>query len=174
MSDPTMKRSPSSTTGGRTITVFSHLLGRGQAMHRFLLACSFGLALALAMPWPGSSKDTRHPELVRQIQTTARMHEVSVYISLYREDHPGEDPPNLAALTKAYSMPAATAVDAWNRPLYYYATGGRYVLISFGRSGVPRAQRSEPGAVSPMEPDWDENIVMIDGEWAQTPFGVGR
>jgi hypothetical protein len=141
---------------------------------RRIIALALCWFLPLSIPSIEIGGDSRDPDLVRQIRTVAAMRQVEMYLSLYREDHPGENAPSFAALTRAYSMPPETAVDGWGRPLYYYATPESYVLVSFGRSDVPRAQRSTPGGVSPMAPDWDENIVMIDGEWAQTPFGVDR
>ena len=70
-------------------------------------------------------------------------------------------------------MPEDATIDGWSRSFYYFTTGKSYLLISFGRGGRPATQTSDPGGISKRR-DFDTNIVMIDGRWAQTPIDVDR
>ncbi len=145
-------------------------------MSRQLLLLIY-LTLSLIVPASiGLAKNRGRPaDLVRQGQTITNMQLVQGLIDLYREDH-HSDPPNLGRLAKEYSVAQNAIVDGWGRALFYYTTGNSYVLASFGKGGAPRPQLSRPGSVAPpiAEGAFEVNIVMINGEWAQTPSNVDR
>jgi hypothetical protein len=64
-------------------------------------------------------------------------------------------------------------LDGWGRRLIYYATSdGHWVIASFGRNGRAEGQTLGPGELT-MDPDYDADIVMIDGDWAQRPRSIG-
>ena len=106
----------------------------------------------------------------KQIATVANIRSVALAIEVYRDDH-SSVPPTLQSLLGEYVLTDEFFRDGWGQPLYYYTSGQQYVVASFGRDGQPTAQASNPGRVSE-QIDYDEDIVMVSDEWAQTPYGV--
>jgi hypothetical protein len=123
----------------------------------------------------GDRADTRPRDYVAQIATVANMRLIKDYIDLYREDH-HMDPASLSTLMKEYRFRSDLLLDGWNRKFYYYTNGQSYVLASFGKVGTPSPQSSVPGGVAPPNrvSDYNVNIVMVNGDWAQFPVGVDR
>jgi hypothetical protein len=121
-------------------------------------------------------RDHRVPDFIKQIITADRMDKITLFLDLYRKDH-SSAPANLAILAGEYKLPTDAVMDGWmdgwGHRLYFYSTGTHYVLASFGRSGIPRAPTAPAGGISP-QVDFDTNMVMIDGEWAQSPVNVDR
>jgi hypothetical protein len=112
----------------------------------------------------------------RQIVTVHNMRLLGQLVRLHREDH-GKDPASLDGLVRAYESDLALTKDGWGRELYYYSTGSDFVLASFGKDGVPISSRCAPGCIAGATPPstlYDIDIVMINGEWAQTPADVDR
>lgn len=140
-----------------------------------LLPVAFLILITAPFTEAEPARSRRSDDRARQIQTMARMRQIHDYIVLYREDH-GSDPASLEILARKYSAGREAAVDGWRRPFFYYTTGDGYVLASFGRSGIPTPQVSRPGEVAPpgSSEDFEVDFVLINGEWAQSPYGVDR
>ncbi len=81
--------------------------------------------------------------------------------------------PSLAGLKDELQLTDKRFQDGWGRDLYVFSSGSEYVIISFGKNGVPDAQVSKPGGPIPKR-DHDADIVLINGTLAQFPWGVGR
>ena len=108
----------------------------------------------------------------KQIGTVGAIHGLSLAIDTYREEHK-TNPPSLRALVPSYMRDARALSDLWGRPLYYYASEGHYVLASFGKNGIAEGQLTKAGGFGQAN-DVDQDIVLIDGEWAQSPENVDR
>jgi hypothetical protein len=108
----------------------------------------------------------------KQIRTVSNMWMLNAVIQLYRQDHHAS-PARLDQLGMPYMKTPPTTKDGWGREFYYHAIGEKFVLASFGRNGIPESLQCAPGCFSGAVL-YDADIVMIDGEWAQTPFGVDR
>jgi len=119
------------------------------------------------------AQDSRDRDFVAQIASVAAMGNIVVVLNLYAADHGGHFPDNLQSLVGSYKFPDWSLRDGWKRPLYYYSTGTSYILISYGRSGQPDSQTSTAGGVSG-EKEYEADIVLINGAWAQSPTGVDR
>lgn len=61
-------------------------------------------------------------------------------------------------------------LDGWGREFYFYSSGMKYILISFGGNGIPDQRRTAEGYLSNSEHS-DADIVFVDGEFAQFPVG---
>jgi hypothetical protein len=122
-----------------------------------------------------SGGDGRQPDHVAQIATVARMRLLRDLIQSYSNDHGGALPAKLEGAVLLYQRtpdPEAL-VDGWERPLVYFASESHYVLMSGGRNGAYEQQRVEPGHVVG-EVDYNTDIVLVDGQWSQTPDSVDR
>jgi hypothetical protein len=97
---------------------------------------------------------------------------VVLAVDAYREAQKA-NPPSLNALVPSYLTGAHTFSDSWGRPLVYYATETHYILASYGKNGVPDGQLTKAGGFGPAN-NFDQDIVLIDGEWAQSPPNVDR
>ena len=88
----------------------------------------------------------------------------------------GQRPENLRApgpyLTPV--TPADSTVDGWGRPFGYYSSGDDYALLSYGRDGLPDLHASALPSGYTCQLDLDADIVILNGEWAQFPAGLGR
>ena len=124
------------------------------------------LATAGAVGSP-ATKSQRPPDMIKQYQTAVNMGDVSSYITLFLEEHKTL-PPSLEAVLREYGVDTRLAYDEWGRPLFYYASPHGFVLVSFGRSGRPCSQSVPPGFGSAVG-DYDANLVIVNGEWAQRP-----
>lgn len=127
---------------------------------------------------PASPGQAQHSDADWQKQkiTVNNMTLIKAMIFAYREDHK-KDPAQITDLVPAYAKDRSMMKDGWGREFYYYSSGKYFVLASFGRGGAPRHPLCEPGCVAtatPPENPYDINIVMINGEWAQTPVDVDR
>jgi hypothetical protein len=129
------------------------------------------LALAL-LTGAASAPDPRPRDFANQIVTVSNIDYIRLAINLYREGH-GVPPPTLKTLQAAGSVKSEWLLDGWGRPIIYFTTGHSYLLLSLGRAGVPTSQQASPGGIL-AGVDYDANIVMIDGSWAQTPHDVDR
>jgi len=116
---------------------------------------------------------TKHPDFVAQIVTVSAMRSISQEVSHYMTEHQGAAPNTLEELRLAYDLPAKWFRDGWGRPFSFFTTGQSYVLASFGKSGSPESQRASPGGVV-QELDYESDIVIVDGKWAQTPLDVDQ
>ena len=132
-----------------------------------MLACTPGVDGDAATP------KRKHPDFAAQIVTVSAMRSIVLHIEQYASEHRGTAPDNLESLRKAYGLPEASFRDGWGRPFCYFTTGPSYVLASFGRSGSPGSQSAAPGGVL-QEIDFESAIVLVNGEWAQSPFNVDR
>jgi hypothetical protein len=108
----------------------------------------------------------------KQIGSVGAIQGVVLAIDTYREEHK-TNPPSLSALVPSYMRDARALSDLWGRPLHYYASETHYVLASLGRNGVPDGQQAKAGGFGPAN-DFDQDIVLIDGVWAQSPPDVDR
>jgi len=126
----------------------------------------------------GVSARQPSPEAERQKQgvTMHHMHLLEGLIRLHRTDFL-KDPAHLDQMVRAYESDPILTKDGWGRDFYYYSTGETYVLASFGRNGMPASSRCEPGCIADAVPPdslYDLDIVMINGDWAQTLAGLDR
>ena len=119
-----------------------------------------------------------NPDFLSQISTVGNMRQLVVSIGVFRELE-GAPPAGLEELFahreifRDAERASAFGVDGWGRDFYYYTNGRDYLLISFGRNGLPDQQVSCPGCV--MEgADYDSDIVWLSEGWAQSPVGVDR
>jgi len=119
------------------------------------------------------TEDSRDRDFVAQIASVAAMGNIVIVLNLYAADHGGHFPDNLQSLVGSYKFPDWSLRDGWKRPLYYYSTGTSYILISYGRSGLPDSQESTSGGFS-AEKRYEADIVLINRTWAQSPAGVDR
>jgi hypothetical protein len=96
-------------------------------------------------------------------------------IQSYSSDHGGALPMRLEDVLLRYQRePDLDAlVDGWERPIVYFASESHYVLMSGGRNGAYESQRAEPGHVVG-EVDYNTDVVLVDGQWSQTPHSVDR
>ena len=115
----------------------------------------------------------KNPGYKAQKLTVVSMICIVANVKLYADEHGGKFPTSLPLLRDMYKFPDRSLNDGWDRALYYYSTGDTYVLASFGQSGKPDAQESVAGGES-LKNSYEADIVVINGEWAQSPFGVGR
>ena len=124
-------------------------------------------------PPSSEEKDSRDPDFIAQIATVASIRVVVQHIAFYREDHAGKLPTSIFALRDLFGIPNEHFADGWKRPLFYYTTGSSYMLASFGKTGHPDGQESEPGGTAE-DSRFESDIVLIDGMWAQSPRNVDR
>lgn len=115
----------------------------------------------------------KHPDFAAQIVTMSSMRTIVQHISQYMTEHRGAAPETLESLRVAYELPETVFRDGWERPFSYFTTGPSYVLASFGKSGRPGSQRAMPGGVLQVT-DYESAIVVVNGDWAQTPWNVDR
>lgn len=107
---------------------------------------------------------------------------MSLLLTALRDYRKGEKraPNDLQSLTLGdlpYLRPSAAeklTVDGWGRRLYYRATGEHFVLASFGRDGKADESISREAIGWSKYLDFDADIIVIDGEWASSPEGIGR
>ena len=119
--------------------------------------------------------DLANLEFQKQKLTINNMQLLNTMIATYHDDH-RQDPARLDDLVPDYAKTRAMMTDGWGRRFYYFSSGDGFVLASFGKAGVPRNSDCQPGCIAMGDPHhpFDTNIVMINGEWAQTPVGVDR
>ncbi len=117
---------------------------------------------------PHHERNVRPPDMIKQYQTAMNMVSLSRYIEFFQEENK-IPPPSLRAVLREYGVDERLADDEWGRPFYYYASSNGFILASFGKSGQPRPQSVPPGYRSPVG-DYDANIVMVNGDWAQRPM----
>jgi hypothetical protein len=123
--------------------------------------------------------DRRPPDFVAQIATVSGIRSINLFVELYREDHCSL-PPDLPSLFVEYGE-KDPILDGWGREFHYYAaptssfypSGPSYVLISYGRNGVPDEPMPVPGGLS-RAGDWDADIVWVTDRFAQSPTDVDR
>ena len=115
--------------------------------------------------------DKRERDFVRQIATVAAIRASAMGVESYREEF-GSYPTDLDELVERFGTAPQYISDGWCRPLVYFRHEHGYILASFGKSGVPEAQRVDPPTVVVPEQDFETDVVLIDGEWVQTPSGV--
>lgn len=137
-----------------------------------LLCTSFGIVVSL---WVlGMSRGVEQTSDLRAEKlTVARIHDLGLRIEEYGLESNGRSPRSLDALKEMFELPQERFEDGWGRALYFFATESQCMLVSFGRNGKPDPQVAPPGGSVPYR-DHDADIVWINGEWAQTPFGIGR
>jgi hypothetical protein len=110
----------------------------------------------------------------RQFTTVVEIRRITTAIAAFvkEQGHPpaqlSEEPFASDYGGKAGGVKDTYAKDGWGRPLYYYSNSRTYVLASFGRDGLPDAQRSVPGR-SMTEIDFDSDMVWVGDGFAQTP-----
>ena len=113
------------------------------------------------------------PDFVAEKMTVARMHNLGLKLEEWRLEKNGEAPNSLDVLRKRFGLSKELTQDGWGRELYFYLSSQHCVIASFGKDGLPDAQSSPAGGTL-TTPKHDADIVWIDGEWAQTPYGIGR
>ena len=120
----------------------------------------------------GSLAAEKHPDFGAQIGTMGTVRGVALAIDAYRTDHKA-CPPTLRALIPEYLLDARLLRDSWHHPLVYFSSGDHFVLLSPGRDGRVDGQVAPPGGFG-TGGDFDQDIVIVDGEWAQSPENVDR
>ena len=120
---------------------------------------------------PGRAEAPSDLEQFRlQKVTVARMLAVKAALVEYQQDR-RRIPATLTELVPKYLADSAYFVDGWKHGLYYAAADEQFVLLSFGRDGV--AAQTNVVSAGRDGPDYDGDIVMISGEWARLPWGIG-
>jgi hypothetical protein len=100
-------------------------------------------------------------------------------LSRYQEVE-GRTPDSLEVLTRGsppHILPEAAVKilsDGWGRPIYYQSTGSSFALASFGRDGVPDSGGAQVAGGWSEYLAYDSDLVIIDGDWAQSPLGLPR
>ena len=141
---------------------------------RGLLASGLTTCLAIgALAWWSAGRadeheKVSHEQIRKQIETRAKMNAILGSIANYEERH-NELPTILSDMWGEEPNARRLYKDGWGRPFYYYRDRDHFVLISFGRAGKPKVQQV---LGYPLEPDYDTNLVCIDGEFAQMPQNV--
>lgn len=118
-----------------------------------------------------------HPDFNAQKATCGAILGAQANVEAFKSDFPGKKlPTTLSALHQVMGgvdPDGRLWLDGWGRPLVFFVTwDGNYVIASFGKDGVPQGQAATPGGAT-IDTDRDADIVMINGEWAQKPGGVG-
>ncbi len=116
------------------------------------------------------SGDSIPEDFRKQKVTVARIAGLGLRIADWQLQELG-DIPVVSSLKENLNLPEERFHDGWGNELYFFSTGTHYVIVSFGRNGVPDSQVSEPGRPTSVR-DYDADIVWIDGEWAQLPWGL--
>lgn len=119
-----------------------------------------------------SAASDKHPDFGAQIETVGRMRAVVLHIRLYDEQH-SRPPASLDELCNELGCSGELIRDGWERPFYYYASMDSYILISFGKDGMPDVQSSPPGGFTE-ERTYESDIVWLHDAWAQSPLDVDR
>jgi len=112
----------------------------------------------------------------KQKTTMADMDVLGRGLERFREESGKELPQSLYELCEIMKLTGnLCGPDAWGNDLYYRVSvdGKRYVLISFGRDGLPEGRAGE-GEMFSEERDYDADIVIIDGWWSRSPAGLDR
>ncbi len=133
--------------------------------------------LSLTDRWLGARARTE--ALNAQKRSIYHIRHLWSLIKRYKLEH-GKTPNSLDDLAPYYSTPDGLGkylLDGWGRSFYYSATGSDFTLLCFGRDGVPTPPPvTWPGGRTGYTGcfDFDADIIMINGQWAQTPYGLGR
>jgi len=92
-----------------------------------------------------------------------------VAIEAYQQDHL-QVPTAIEDLAPEYlKKTEVCSTDGWGRRLLYYGLRTHYLLMSLGRNGVPDHAVGESGEFQAN--DYDQDTVLIDGEWVRLPSG---
>jgi len=114
-------------------------------------------------------------EALKQRGSQAELFFLAVRIAGWKSES-GKWPPSLAAVCDKLEKPQECKMeDLWGRPYYYRVTYHQdgYVLASFGKDGMPDRDAGSPGAFG-SERDYDADIVVVSGAWAQSVEGLER
>ncbi len=129
------------------------------------------LCVSILFGCGGISSGNSIPEDFRkQKVTVARIADIGLRIADWKLQELG-DVPVASVLRERLKLPSERFTDGWGNELYFFSTGTHCVIVSFGRNGAPDSQVSEPGKPTPAR-NYDADIVWIDGEWAQLPWGL--
>ena len=60
-------------------------------------------------------------------------------------------------------------LDGWGNAIYYTTNGTDFILVSHGRDGLPVSPDLRLTHGSSAHGDYDADMVMINGKWAQSP-----
>lgn len=138
-----------------------------------LVTCALGTGTAQQQ----ADEATESPDFAAQKVTCFRIYMGRANVDAFKSSFPGRKLPSaLRALDQeleGVDPQGAKWLDGWGRPLTFFVThDGHYVIASFGKDGLPQGQATVPGG-NTAEMNWDADIVLIDGDWAQVPGGVG-
>ena len=107
--------------------------------------------------------------------TIYRMATLSDLIKSYVREH--ERCPESLSAVGPYVTPEALAdliLDGWGRPIRYYSSGTDYALVCYGFDGLASLHQTvSPGGYT-HQLDFDADIVILNGNWAQSPAGLDR
>jgi hypothetical protein len=107
-----------------------------------------------------------------QAHAVSSIRAMRLNVKQFKEEY-GELPLTLEEVRQLYGADDRYFVDGWGREILYYRSENHYLLCSFGKNGTPEQQAAKPGGVV-AERNYDTDIIMLNGEWVQTPRGVAR
>jgi len=125
---------------------------------------------AVVMFGTSYASDDVPPDRKAQFITKANMNAVLSFLEAYEAEHL-QFPPDLRTLFVTYAIEEKWMLDGWSRPFYYFSTGRSYVLASFGKSGTP-TPKSPEAKLHAAKGDFEADVVLVNGEWAQLPWNI--
>ncbi len=115
----------------------------------------------------------RPAALDAQAPTVGNMRTLARLINDFAEAHGGRLPRSVSETLDYWQADESLGRDGWGRSIVYFASASHFTLLSLGKSGTADGLLVGPGGIPPGV-DEEVDIVMIDGEWAQTPESVDR
>ena len=130
--------------GGPEFTTI--LLNRGKGCMNLKLVWTFGaVSASLLLSWSAVISGSPNNGSRDQVATVGAIRCLLTAIESYQHDHPGV-PPSIKSLVPDYLLRENPCPgDGWGKALQYYSSRGHYVIMSFGKNGVPDPQVSPLG-----------------------------
>ncbi len=138
-------------------------------------ACDSGPQTSLGASLSVTEAQTQADELRAQKTSIFNIYSLSKLIEHHKLEH-GQTPSKLEDLAPYLTSDGLYEFmhDGWGRGIFYYSNSADYTLICFGHDAIPAHENNaSPGGYS-RHLDFDADIIMINGNWAQTPEGLDR